>query len=133
MGSFIYLFSFLLIMTSVFLKREGATPKYKVLDFLIVAQDFDYSIKDIALHAEISYPCMKDLKKELLKGGWIILTRKVGRAQMYKLNMKNAKVQKFVDFYWTVVNEEVDKELEEEGCKHNASGPIAVSVSTQHV
>ena len=43
--------------------------------------------------------------------GWITLTRKVGKAQMYKLNLKNKKVQKFIDFYWTVVNEEVERKI----------------------
>lgn len=96
---------------SVFLEREGYTSKNKVLDFLIIAQDFDYSLKDIANYSKVSYPCIKQLKKELVKDKWIILTRMVGKAQMYKLNLKNGKVQKFVDFFWAVVNEEVEKNL----------------------
>lgn len=116
---------------SVFLEREGYTPKNKVLDFLIIAQDFDYSLKDIAKYAKVSYPCIKQLKKELVKDKWINLTRKVGKAQMYKLNLKNSKVQKFVDFYWAVVNEEVEKNLgikdkiHEEG--YRSAVPVAVS------
>ena len=118
---------------SVFLEREGYTPKNKVLDFLIIAQDFDYSLKDIAKYSKVSYPCIKQLKKELVKDKWITLTRKVGKAQMYKLNLKNKKVQKFVDFFWAVVGEEVESELgirdkaniHEEGDKFAA--PVAVS------
>ena len=90
---------------SVFLEKEGYTPKNKVLDFLIVSQEFDYSLKDIAKYAGISYPCMKQLKKGLIKNKWIIQTRKVGKAQMCKLNLKSKKVQKFIDFFWYVVNE----------------------------
>jgi hypothetical protein len=52
---------------SVFLELEGYTPKNKVLDFLIIAQDFDYSLKDIAKYSKVSYPCIKQLKKELEK------------------------------------------------------------------
>ena len=74
-----------------------------------ITQDFDYSLKDITKHSKVSYPCIKQLKKELVKDKWIILTRKVGKAQMYKPNFKNKKVQKFVDFFWAVVNEEVKK------------------------
>ena len=118
---------------SVFLEREGYTPKNRVLDFLIVAQEFDYSLKDIAKYSKVSYPCIKQLKKELVKDKWINLTRKVGKAQMYKLNLNNKKVQKFVDFFWAVVNEEVEKklgiggksEIHEEGYK--SAAPIAVS------
>ena len=96
---------------SVFLEREGYAPKNKVLDFLIVAQDFDYSLKEIAKYSNVSYPCIKQLKKELVKDKWIILTRKVGKAQMYKLNVKNPVVQKFIDYYWAVVESVVEKEL----------------------
>ncbi len=96
---------------SVFLEREGYTPKNKVLDFLIIAQDYDYSLKEIAKYSKVSYPCIKQLKKELVKDKWITLTRKVGKAQMYKLNLKNKKVQKFIDFFWAVVSEVVEKEL----------------------
>ena len=121
---------------SVFLEREGYTPKNKVLDFLIVAQDFDYSLKDIAKYSKISYPCMKQLKKELVKDKWVTFTRKVGKAQMYKLNIKNKKVQKFVDFFWAVVSEEVEKDLgieskskiQEEGYKSVAQ----IVVSARH-
>ena len=118
---------------SVFLEREGFTPKNKVLDFLISAQDFDYSIKDIAKFSNISYPYMKQLKKELVKGKWIILTRKVGKAQMYKINLSSKKVEKFIDFFWTVVNEEVDKHLGiEETRDYSAAGTISMPISARH-
>lgn len=119
----------------MFLKKEGFTPKNKVLDFLIVAQDFDYSLKDIAKYSEISYPCMKQLKKELIRDKWIILTRKVGKAQMYKLNLKSKKVQKFIDFFWSVVNEEVDKHLgiKEEKTDYSGSAPVAMPASARGI
>ena len=66
--------------TSIFLEQERATPKNKVLDFLIVHQEFDYSLKDIANYARVSYPGVKQLKKELLRDQWIIQTRRVGKA-----------------------------------------------------
>ena len=119
---------------SVFLKREGHTPKNKVLDFLIVSSDFDYSLKDIAKYAGISYPCMKQLKKELVKNKWIVQTRKVGRAKMFKLNLKSKKVMKFIDFFWSVVDEEVDKQLglEKESRESYTSAPAALPVSAHH-
>ena len=115
---------------SLFLKREGFAPKNKVLDFLIVAQDFDYSLKDIAKHAEVSYPCMKQLKKELVKNNWIILTRMVGRAQMYRLNVKSQKVQKFMDFYWSVVEPEVEEQPKSE---HVNTGRVGVPISARNL
>ena len=118
---------------SVFLEREGYSPKNKVLDFLIVAQDFDYSLKEIAKHSNVSYPCIKQLKKELVKNKWITLTRKVGKAQMYKLNVKSQVVKKFMDYYWAVVESAVEEKLgikskdkiHEEAYK--ASAPLSAS------
>jgi hypothetical protein len=78
---------------------------------------------------------MKKLKKELVKTRWIIQTRKVGRAQMYKLNLKSKKVQKFIDFFWSVVNEEVDKQLgkEEKSVSFTSSRSVSLPVSAQHI
>ena len=121
---------------SVFLEMECYTPKNKVLDFLIVAQEFDYSLKDIARYSKVSYPCIKQLKKELAKDKWINLTRKVGKAQMYKLNLKNKKVQKFVDFFWAVVNEEVEKWLginDKSEIREEVYKPAPMAVSAKHV
>ena len=121
---------------SIFLKKEGFTPKNKVLNFLIISQDFDYSLKEIARYSEISYPCMKQLKKELIKYKWITLTRKVGKAQMYKLNIKSKKVQKFIDFFWSVVDEEVGKHLgkEESSEEYSSSQSVgAISVSARNI
>ena|SRR3989338_3729548 len=98
-------------MKSIFLRKQGESSKNKVLDFFIVHSDFNYSLKEIAKYYRVSYPCMKQLKKELIKNKWIILTRKVGKAQMYKLNTRSQKVLKYVDFYWSVVSEEVKKHL----------------------
>ena len=100
---------------SVFLEREGHTPKDKVLDFLIVAQDFDCSLKEIAKYSKVSYPCIKQLKKGLVKDKWITLTRKVGKAQMYKLNIKNPVVLKFIDYYWAVIESVVETDLKIKG------------------
>jgi len=122
---------------SVFLEREGYTPKNKVLDFLIIAQDFDYSLKEIAKHSQVSYPCIKQLKKELVKDKWITLTRKVGKAQMYKLNVKNPVVKKFIDFYWEVIENEIKgKEKEDnkaevkEDFGHSAHVRMAMSAKS---
>ncbi len=115
---------------SLFLKREGFSPKNKVLDFLIIAQEFDYSLKDIAENAGISYSCMKQLKKDLLKNKWIIQTRSVGKANMYKLNINCKKVQKFIDFYWSVIESEYDNN---KLSSYVHSSTNAVSISTRHI
>ena len=114
---------------SIFLKKQGSIPKNKILDFLIVHQEFDYSLKDIAKFSEVGYTTLKKMKNDLVKDGWIMFTRKVGKAKMYKLNLRSQKVKKFIEFYWSVI----DEELEEEKPKHYSGAPSAVPMSAQHI
>jgi len=115
---------------SLFLKREGFSPKNKVLDFLIISQDFDYSLKDIAKYSGISYPCMKQLKKDLVKNKWIVMTRMVGRAQMYKLNLNSKKVSKFIEFYWSVIESETG---DAKPSNYTSSGRVAIPMSAKNL
>ena len=112
---------------SVFLEKEGYNPKNKVLDFLIVASDFDYSLKEISKFSDVSYPCIKQLKKELVKNKWIVFTRAVGKSQMYKLNSKNNMVKKFIDYYWSVIESSMEEKETAE-----AYSPGRVAVSARH-
>ncbi|MBU1198862.1 MAG: hypothetical protein KKF46_04920 [Nanoarchaeota archaeon] len=115
---------------SLFLKREGFTSKNKILNFLIIAQDFDYSLKDLANFSGISYPCMKQLKKDLIKNNWIVHTRNVGKAQMYKLNINSKKVQKFIEFYWSVIESAQD---DKPSSSYTHSGTQGVSISARNI
>jgi hypothetical protein len=109
---------------SIFLKIEGATPRNRILDFLIVHREFDYSLKDIAKFSKVGYTTLKSMKKELVKNKWIVFTRKVGKAKMYRLNIPSTKVKKFIEFYWSVVDSIV--ESEDHPKKHSSitSAPI---------
>lgn len=122
---------------SVFLEREGYSIKNKVLDFLIIAQDFDYSLKEIAKFAKVSYPSIKQLKKGLVRDKWITLTRKVGKAQMYRLNIKNPVVGKFIDFYWEVIENEVSKsnakKKKEIAASHGYMHSAGMAASTKNI
>ena len=101
-------------ISSIFIKKQGDTPLNKILDFLIIHQDFDYSLKDIAEHSGVGYSTLKKMKKDLLKNSWIIYTRNVGIAKMYKLNRNYPMVDAFVNFYRTVVDAEVEKMVKPE-------------------
>ena len=68
-------------------------------------------MKDIALHAGVGYTTLKTLWKDLLGYELVVQTRAVGKAKMFKLNVKNPVVMKFIDFYWTVIDQEVDNRL----------------------
>ena len=101
-------------MVSAFLKLEGNSVKNRLWNFLIVHSEFDYSMKDIAKFSDVSYTALKEIWKEIVKRKIVIHTRNVGKAKMYKLNRENPQVEKFVEYYWSVVGLEVDKQLKEE-------------------
>lgn len=121
---------------SVFLKEQGDTPKNRIWSFLIVYSEYDYSMKDIAKYSKVGYTTLKKIWKEFKKKDIVTQTRTVGKAKMYKLNLKNPVVEKFIDFYWTVVDSVVRKEnnIKEETKKgykesiHSSSiGPVPIS------
>ncbi len=98
-------------MVSAFLRLEGNTVRNRIWNFLIIYSEFDYSMKDIARFSDISYTALKEIWKELIDRKIVVHTRNVGKARMYKLNRENSQVEKFIDYYWSVVNSEIDKEL----------------------
>ena len=120
-----------MMTNSIFLKKQGDSPKNRILDFLIVHKDFDYSLKDIARFSGVGYSTLKKMQRELIDGGWIILTRRVGKAKMYKLNLDNPVVDKFIDFYWSVVFSEIENK--EEKKETYSSGPMALPVSAKNL
>lgn len=115
---------------SVFLKEVGDSPKNRIWSFLIVHSEFDYSMKDIARFANVSYSTLKEIWKEFKQRKIITLTRFVGKAKMYKLNVTNSVVNKFIDYYWAVIDAVVTREnnIEEKNeiINHTISLPVSV-------
>ncbi|MBI2558161.1 hypothetical protein HYW20_02470 [Candidatus Woesearchaeota archaeon] len=94
-------------MKSLFLKKQGTTPRNKVLDFLITYQELDYSLKEIAKLSGAGYSTIKILIKKLVKDRWVAPTRKISKIILYKLNVNNPEVKKFIEFYWEVIENEI--------------------------
>ena len=73
------------------------SPALKILDFLMDNKVYDYSKTDIAKGAGISRTTLLTTWENLEKYGLVIETREVGRAKMYKLNLTNPVVRKFIE------------------------------------
>ena len=58
----------------------------RMLDFLAVGRDFDYSETDIAAKAGISRQTVFREMPKLEAAGLVVLTRRVGRAKMFRLH-----------------------------------------------
>ncbi len=113
---------------SVFLQEVGDTPKNRIWSFLIIHAEYDYSMKDIARFANVGYTTLKEIWKEFKERNIVTMTRTVGKAKMYKLNIENLVVSKFIDYYWAVVETIIKKEnnVEEKEITHSAiSMPVS--------
>jgi len=122
------------MLKSVFLQEEGDTPKNRIWSFLIIHSEYDYSMKDIARYSDVGYTTLKKLWKEFREKNIVIQTRFVGKAKMYKLNLKNPIAQRFIDYYWAVVDSFVRREnnIQEAEVYHSSSTGL-VPVSARHV
>src|SRR3989344_8036739 len=99
---------------SLFLKSFGDTPINRVLDFLIVHEEFDYAMKDIARLSGVGYATLKLFWGALERAGLVAMTRVVGKAKMYRL-ADSPVAQSFRKFYWDVVRAQTDEIVAEAG------------------
>lgn len=63
----------------------GGTPEIKILDFLVGWPQYDYSIPELAQHTGLSRPTVAEAIERMEKNFLVEPTRKVGKAQLYKL------------------------------------------------
>ena len=96
---------------TIFLETFGDSPINRVLDFLAVNEDFDYSMTDIAAQSGVGYSTLKLFWNKLEKDKIVIQTRSVGRAKMYRIYLENPVVKKFRDFYWETTKQKVREEI----------------------
>jgi len=97
---------------TAFLETFGDTPILRVLDFLVIHEDFDYSMKDIAKFSGVGYSTLKLFWDKLEKNNIIKQTRKIGKAKMFKLNLGNPIVIGFKNFYWLATKQKVHEVLQ---------------------
>ena len=114
-------------MISKFLRKQGATTKNKILGFFITYSDFDYSLKEIARYSGAGYSTVKILIKKLEQDKWLVPTRKISKIILYKLNVQNLEVSKFIDFYWEVIDNSIKPKTKEKDFRSYSSPTVAIS------
>ena len=75
------------------LEDKFPCSRSKILDFLIVFDDYDYSISDIARHSGLSFKTALNEIRALEDDSFIVRTRTSGKSIMYKLNLDSDSVQ----------------------------------------
>jgi len=92
---------------SIFLEYFGDTPKLRVMDFLIDNHMFDYPMTEIARKSNVSYNSIKLFFPDWVKKGIVIKTRKIGKSDYYKLNLKNYFVKNLIKLDWILVTKTI--------------------------
>jgi hypothetical protein len=81
---------------TLLLKYLGPSPILRIIDFFLDNPLFDYSKNDIVKNLEMGRVTFFKYWIELEKSGAVKMTRRVGRATMYKLDRENEVVKHLI-------------------------------------
>ncbi len=91
----------------------GDSPFVRVLNFLILGKDFDYSMTEIAKGAGVGWTSFTKAWKRLTKNNAVVQTRTIGKAKLFKLNTNDPTIKKLIRLHWEILKEETNKMLTE--------------------
>ncbi len=95
--------------TTIFREFFGDTPNIRVLEYLLEGRELDASLSDIAEGAGINRVTLFRLWPRLERLRLVVHTRNIGNAKLYKINMKNSRVKRLVEFFDNLLDEEFKK------------------------
>ena len=91
----------------------GSSPKIRIMEFLIIGRDFDYSLTDIAENAEVGWTTLHRILGNLIRLEIVKPTRQIGRAKLFKLNEDSPAIKDLIRLYDTLLHQETEKHLSE--------------------
>lgn len=92
---------------SLFIGFMGDSPTVRILDYLLTERELDFSITDLAENAGIGRATLYRIWSPLLENKIVIPTREIGKAKLFKLNMKNPKIKKLIELYDMLILEDL--------------------------
>ncbi len=96
---------------SLFLQQFGDTPQLRVLDFLIDNHFFDFPVTEIARGSNVSYNSLKVFFGNMVESGILAKTRKLGKSDYYKLNIKHPFISNLIKLDWIMTKRNIAPEL----------------------
>ncbi len=96
---------------SVLTETLGETPLIKTIDFFLTFQSFDYSKSQVAEETRVSRITMDKIWPKLVKSKFLVKTRIVGPAELYKVNKTNPKVKALIDMDFELCSAAAREEL----------------------
>src|SRR3989338_7507909 len=98
----------------------GDSPIVKVIDFFLDNREFDYSLTDIAKNADIGWSTLHQFWNNIVKLEIVTKTRRIGRAELYKLNTHSPLVKKLIDLDTTISKKFISEEVSKQKLKVSA-------------
>jgi len=93
---------------TIFVRFFGNTPKIRALNYLLKSRGLECSISDIARNCNVSTVALSRLWKEFVGLKIVIPTREIGKAKLFKLNEENEAVQRLIDVYKKLLEQETE-------------------------
>ncbi len=92
----------------------GDTAIVKVIDFFLDNREFDYSLTDIAKNSDVAWSTLHQFWNKLVELEIVKKTRRIGRADLYKLNLESPLVKRLIDLDLEVSKKLIEEEIENE-------------------
>jgi len=97
---------------SILLKTLGDSPKLRIIDFFLDNPLFDFTKKEVIEALGISKQTFYKYFPELEEYGVVEVSRKIGRAKLYKINLKHPLVSMLREYETKVSMQIAEKEAE---------------------
>jgi len=94
---------------SALLKILGNGPTGKLLEHLLMGREFDYTVADIHEGTRLSRLTIEKKLKEMIEDKIVNKTRKIGKSQLYKINLKDYRVQALLQLLEAVIEKQEEK------------------------
>ncbi len=78
---------------SILMKTLGDSPKLKIIDFFLDNPLFDFTKKEVIEALGMSKRTFYKHFPDLENYGIVVVSRKIGRAKLYKINLKHPLVE----------------------------------------
>lgn len=95
---------------SLLMKVLGRTPEIRLIDFFLDNPLFDFSKREIMEALGMTKRTLYRALPKLEREGIIIVSRKIGRAKLYKVNMDSPAVQRLRELERTLSLLEADRQ-----------------------
>ncbi|MEM2913646.1 MAG: winged helix-turn-helix domain-containing protein [Candidatus Bathyarchaeia archaeon] len=83
---------------SILLKALGDSPKLRIIDFFLDNPLFDFTKKEVIEALGMSKQTFYKYFADIEKYGIVAVSRKIGRASLYKINLENPMVKMLKEY-----------------------------------